>query len=79
VLIVVTDVNYPATMPTIRTAPMTAMKDVPEDADMFLALWKESEPLPKDAYPTWTWSSDHTILDLVRDVEAKLAEGSVVK
>ncbi len=79
VLIVITPADYPATMPAIRTAPMSVMKDVPEDADLFTTIWKQSEPLSKDIYPGWTWNADHTILDLVRDVEAKLAEGSAVK
>jgi hypothetical protein len=79
ILIIITQADYPATMPTVRTAPWSAVKNLPEDADIFLAVWKASEPLPKDAYPTWTWNSDHTLLDLVRDVEATLAERSAVK
>lgn len=79
VLTVVTHADYPAAMPTIRTAPMSAMKDVPEDADLFTTIWKQSEPLPKELYPTWDWNTNRMILDVVRDVEAKLAEGSAVK
>ncbi len=74
ILIVVTDADYPATMPKIRVAPASAVNDIPKDADLFTELWKKSEPVPKDAYPTWEWTPTRTILDLVKAVEAKLPE-----
>lgn len=79
VLILVTQANYPSVRPTIRTAPMAGMKDVAEDGDLFMSLWKRAEPLPENDYPTWEWNEEHTILDVVRDVEAKLIQGSAVK
>ncbi len=79
VLIVVTQADYPDSRPTVRIAPMNAVKDLPEGADLFIALWERSEPLPKEAEPTWAWNADHTILDVARDVEARLKEGSAIK
>ncbi len=74
ILIVVTEADYPASMPTLRLTPMAAMKDIPESADLFVELWKKSEPLPKTAYPDWLWTPDRSLLDLVRAVEGKLVE-----
>ena len=54
---------------------MSAIKDMPEGGDMFVSLWAHSEPLPQDAYPSWPWTPNHTLLDLVRAVE----ERSVVR
>ncbi|HLY26916.1 MAG TPA: hypothetical protein VKQ72_11295 [Aggregatilineales bacterium] len=79
VLIVVTQADYPDSRPTLRIAPMNAIQGLPEDADLYQSLWERSEPLPKEAEPTWPWNADHTILDLVRDVEARLKEGSAVR
>ena len=58
---------------------MAGMKNVGDNEDLFLSLWRQSEPLPQSDYPGWDWNADHTILDMVRDVEAKLAQGSAVK
>jgi hypothetical protein len=77
-LIVVTDPDYPATRPTIRTTPLSVIKGLSEDADMTQELWNKSEPLSPSSYPDWSWTSDKTILDLVRAVESKLTEGSAV-
>jgi hypothetical protein len=74
ILIVVSEADYPASMPMLRVVPMSAMKDIPEGADLFVELWKKSEPVPKDAYPTWAWTPEHTMLDLVHGVEAKLPD-----
>ncbi len=78
ILIVITQATYPETMPTIRVAPMSVMKNIPEEADLFASLWKESQPLDKTLYPSWQWTAQNTILDLVRDVEAKLTERNPV-
>ena len=74
ILIVITEADYPNTMPIIRVTPMTAVKQIPEDADLFKSLWAKSEPLPQADYPAWKWAANRTILDLVREVEAKLVE-----
>src|SRR5262249_23458344 len=74
-IIVVTEADYPEKMPTVRLLPMSVIKDMPEGGGMFLYLWGSCEPLPQDAYPTWPWTSNHTLLDLVRAVE----ERSVVR
>jgi hypothetical protein len=78
ILIVITQADYPASMPVIRLVPMSAMKDIPEDADLFDSLWKQSQPLDKAMYPDWQWTADKSILDLVRAVEAKLTERNAV-
>ncbi|MEP7286775.1 MAG: hypothetical protein ABI947_13525 [Chloroflexota bacterium] len=78
VWIAVTEPNYPATRPTLRSAPSTAIKTVPEEADFFQSMLTISQPIPDNAYPDWTWTSDRTILDLIHAVEAKLPEGSAV-
>src|SRR5262249_11229143 len=72
ILLVVTQPDYPASRPGIHTVSMTVLDQIPQDADLFEALWKKSIPLPKDAYPDWEWTDRRTILDLVQEVEAKL-------
>jgi hypothetical protein len=79
ILIVATEADYPASRPTIHSVPMSVMKEIPQenlDSDLFVNLWKQSKPLPKSDYPTWDWTPDRTILDLVRAVEARLTERS---
>jgi hypothetical protein len=78
ILIVVTEADYPASMPTIRVTPMAVMKQIPESADLFANLWAKSEPLPKADYPSWQWTANRTVLDLVQEVEAKLVEKNSV-
>ncbi len=72
ILIVITQADYPRTMPTIRTVPMKLMSSIPEGADLFKALWDASLPLPPAAYPTWDWNADRTIYELAQAVEEKV-------
>lgn len=74
ILIVITQADYPRTMPTIRTVPMKLMSTIPEGADLFKALWEASLPLPAASYPAWVWNSDRTICELVQAVEEKVAQ-----
>ncbi len=72
ILIAATKADYPAMMPTLRTVPMKLMSTIPEGTDLFPELWKASQPLAKEAYPTWAWHADRTILELVQAVEEKV-------
>jgi hypothetical protein len=79
IFIVLTQPDYPKNMPTIRTVPMSAVKNIPEEVDdLFMALWKQSQPLDKALYPDWQWTPEKTILDLIQAVEAKLTERNPV-
>jgi hypothetical protein len=72
-LIAVTQADYPARRPLIRTVPMRVMKAIPENNDLFPALWKASQPLPESDYPTWEWNADRTLCDLAQAIEEKVA------
>jgi hypothetical protein len=75
VIILITEPNYPLHMPRIRLTPMSALRDLPEEANLFDRLWNASQPLAQSAYPIWSWTENHRLIDLVREVEAHLAEG----
>ncbi len=77
VIILITEVDYPAHMPRVRLTAMSALRDLPEEANLFDRLWNASQPLPQSAYPLWSWTERHRLIDLVREVEARLAEGKV--
>lgn len=70
VIILITDRNYPAVPPTVRTAPMCY---VDEGEDLFTRLWEESRPLEGEALPKRAWSPEMTLLDVVRAVEGQAA------
>lgn len=74
VIIAITEPDYPAHMPRIRLTPMSALRDLPETANLFDRLWSASQPLAQSAYPLWSWTENHRLIDLVREVEARLAE-----
>jgi len=71
ILIVVTTAEYPAARPILRTVPRSAMKDIPQGADLFPALWSHSALLPDAAYPAFGWTSERTILELAQAVLVK--------
>lgn len=73
ILMVVTQADYPAKRPLIRTVPMNAVRDIPAGTDLFPELWKRSLALPDAEYPAWTWTPDKTILQLAQAVEVKEA------
>lgn len=75
ILIAITAADYPATRPTLRRAPMSAMKDLGENERFWDRLWKVSEPVPESLYPTWNWTPERHILDLAREIEPRLTEG----
>jgi hypothetical protein len=77
VIIAITEPDYPAHMPRIRLTPMSALRDLPETANLFDRLWNASQPLAQSAYPLWSWTENHRLIDLVREVEAHLAERRV--
>jgi hypothetical protein len=77
VFIVITKADYPASAPTVRAVP-TADVD-PAAPDFFMTLWNKAMPLPQDVYPAWEWTADRLIVDLIKAIEAKLAEGTVAK
>jgi hypothetical protein len=68
VLILVTGQDYPASQPSVRRAPMIK---IAEGEDMFARLWAESEPLPADQLPTWEWTPDKYLIDLVQAIEGQ--------
>ncbi|GAB4548583.1 MAG: hypothetical protein OHK0023_11900 [Anaerolineae bacterium] len=70
VIIVITEADFPKGMPRIRVTPMATLREIPEDSNIFDHLWNRSQPLAQTAYPTWTWSETHTLLELVSAVEA---------
>ncbi len=74
VIIAITEPDYPAHMPRIRLTSISALRDLPEDSNLFDRLWNASQPLPQSAYPLWSWTHNHRLIDLVREVEAHLAE-----
>lgn len=74
VVLLVTSVDYPATMPAIRIAPLV---NVAEDEDVFEKLYDASEPLLMTQMPDWTWDSKRTLVELVWHVE-KMREGDSV-
>ncbi len=74
-IILITEPDYPAHMPRVRLTPISALRDLPETANLFDRLWNASQPLAQSAYPLWSWTQNHRLIDLVREVEARLAEG----
>jgi hypothetical protein len=74
VVLLVTPVDYPATMPAIRIAPLV---HVEEDEDVFEKLYEASEPVLLTQLPDWTWDSKRTLIELVWHVE-KMREGDSV-
>jgi hypothetical protein len=59
IVIVATHADYPKSRPIVYTVPMAAMREIPEGAKLFQALWKRAQPLPADAYPGW--DATHTL------------------
>ena len=78
VIIIITEPDYPAHMPRIRLTAMSALRDLPEAANLFDRLWNASQPLAQSAYPLWSWTENHRLIDLVREVEERLAEGKAL-
>ncbi|MBO9308379.1 MAG: ThiF family adenylyltransferase [Chloroflexi bacterium] len=75
VIVVITEADYPAHRPRIRLTAMSVLRDLPEEANLFDHLWNASQPLAQSAYPLWPWTENHRLIDLVREVEKRLAEG----
>jgi len=78
VIILITEPDYPAHMPRVRLTAMSALRDLPEEANLFDHLWNASQPLAQSAYPLWSWTENHRLIDLVREVEERLAEGKAL-
>jgi hypothetical protein len=74
ILIVATQADYPAVRPTVYTVPMTAMRQAPENADIFRSLWAQAAPLPARAYPDWPWTANHTMVELAQAVHSNLGK-----
>lgn len=77
ILFLVTSANYPAVMPKVRITPVSALKALGEDENLFARLWEASSPLPPSGYPEWQWTPERTLVELALSVEAKLIEGKV--
>ncbi|MCC7210027.1 MAG: hypothetical protein IT323_22175 [Anaerolineae bacterium] len=75
ILIAVTAADYPQQRPTLRRAPMSAMKDLGDDEHFWDRLWRVSEPVPESLYPAWAWTPERQIIDLAREIEPRLTEG----
>jgi len=69
VVIAVTRADYPKTRPELRTVPMKVMAAIPQGTDLFPPLWAAAQPLAPDAYPSWAWTADHTLCELVEAVQ----------
>jgi hypothetical protein len=77
VLILITEADYPHNMPQIRYTPLTAMRGMPESANVFDWVWNASQPLPQAMYPIWSWTPQRHLIELAQEVEARLDEGKV--
>ncbi|HVO43556.1 MAG TPA: hypothetical protein VMT34_13075 [Aggregatilineales bacterium] len=68
-IIVVTEADFPATCPTVRTAPIAALPGKPDDKNPLAGLWQASTPVDKSVYPAWNPSD--RLVDFVKAIEAK--------
>ncbi|GIV80893.1 MAG: hypothetical protein KatS3mg051_0247 [Anaerolineae bacterium] len=66
VVLLVTGMDYPNTMPAVRVAPLVTVE---EDQDMFETLYAASRPLLTTQLPDWPWDSRRTLIELVWHVE----------
>lgn len=71
VILLVTSVDYPATMPAIRTAPLVTLN---EGEDLFEKLYAVSQAAPLTQMPDWSWDSKRTLVELVWHIEKLLKE-----
>ena len=70
VWIAVTQADYPRQRPELRQVPAAAIRNLSENADLFLTLWPQSRPLSESAYPTWDWTASHSLGDLLAALDA---------
>ena len=68
VFLLVTSVDYPATQPAVRVAPLV---NVADDEDVFEKLYEASEPVGMMHMPEWTWDSKRTLVELVWHIEGQ--------
>lgn len=75
VLICVTETDYPKTPPRLYTAPMAALRGLPDGADLWGTLWKQATPLPADKFP-FKWTVDKTLLDAATALDPYLTDST---
>lgn len=68
--IVVTDVNYPKSKPSMRVGPAMTLPEGGDIYDLFEELWSKSEAI-KDP-PGWKWTSDTYMIDYIHAIEDML-------
>ena len=66
VVLLVTGIDYPNTMPAVRLAPLVSVE---EGEDLFEKLYAASQPLLATQMPQWVWDSKRTLIELVWHVE----------
>jgi hypothetical protein len=67
VLIVLTEWNYPQTVPSSRAAPFIPMGPEDDLYTLMEQLWDESEPVTSP--PGWEWTPDKHLVDYIHAVE----------
>jgi hypothetical protein len=68
-ILIATDSDFPKTRPRVHLAPMSAIRDIPQNGNLFAGLWKASTAVPDADYPDWT--PDSRLVDFVKAIEAK--------